>query len=103
MRRHRTSLNILGLLMVAAPLANGAKVGGSLFSGGEVARLGTVKRADLLRQVTVAGTVVPARRTVFTPPYNSYVRKLYVKLGDPVKAGDPIVSLAQSLRGEAET
>jgi multidrug efflux pump subunit AcrA (membrane-fusion protein) len=30
------------------------------------------------------------------------VRKIYVQIGNKVKAGDPVISLAQSLRGSAE-
>jgi multidrug efflux pump subunit AcrA (membrane-fusion protein) len=59
--------------------------------------LGTVTRGDLRQQVTIAGTVVSRRRTLVTAPYNGYVKKLYVKVGDQVKAGDPLVSVAQSL------
>ncbi len=65
-------------------------------------RVGLVARSDLLQQVTVAGNVVPNRRTVVTPPYNSYIKRIFVKIGDSVKKGDPVVSLAQSLRGARE-
>ncbi|HUP56946.1 MAG TPA: efflux RND transporter periplasmic adaptor subunit, partial [Bdellovibrionota bacterium] len=58
---------------------------------------GVVRRSDLLQRVTVVGTVVPKRRTVITAPYNGYVRKLFVKVGDQVKQGDPVVSISQSL------
>lgn len=75
-----------------------AKDSGSFFGKSAPKNLGRVERADLARQVTVAGTVVPQRRTVITPPYNSYVKKLFVRLGDNVKDGDPVVSLVQSLR-----
>jgi multidrug efflux pump subunit AcrA (membrane-fusion protein) len=59
--------------------------------------LGEVTRGDLIQRVTVAGTVVPRRKTIITPPYNGYVSKIYVKVGDRVKMGDPLVSVAQSL------
>jgi multidrug efflux pump subunit AcrA (membrane-fusion protein) len=59
--------------------------------------VGEVKREDLVQRVTVAGTVVPKKKTIITPPYNGYIRKIYVKVGDKVKPGDPIVSVAQSL------
>ena len=61
-------------------------------------RLGTVHRADLLQQVTVAGTVVPYRRTLFNPAFNGYVRKIFVDVGQQVPAGAPIVSLTVTPR-----
>jgi multidrug efflux pump subunit AcrA (membrane-fusion protein) len=65
-------------------------------------RLGTVTRGDLAQRVTIAGSVFPNRKTIISAPYNGYVRKLYVQTGDRVHAGDPVVSLAQSLRGSGE-
>lgn len=64
---------------------------------------GTVVREDLIQRVTIAGEVAPLRKTIITAPYNGYVKKLFVKVGDVVKPGDPIVSIAQSLQSmEAE-
>lgn len=57
-----------------------------------------VKR-DIESKVTTAGSIIPYRKTIFTPPYVGYVKKLHVKLGDRVKAGDPVVTVAQTLRG----
>lgn len=64
--------------------------------------LGKVMRGDLIQRVTVAGTVVPDKKTIVTPPYNGYIRRLFVKVGDHVKPGDPIVSVAQSLLARDE-
>ncbi|HCM39073.1 MAG TPA: hypothetical protein DIS93_03805 [Bdellovibrionales bacterium] len=64
--------------------------------------LGTVQKQDLIQRVTVAGTVNPARKMIITPPYNGYVKKLFVGVGDHVKAGDPIVSVSQTLRNPNE-
>jgi multidrug efflux pump subunit AcrA (membrane-fusion protein) len=64
--------------------------------------LGVVKRGTLVQKVTISGNVIPNRKTIIEAPYNGYVRKIYVQVGDHVKEGDPIVSLAQSLRGSAE-
>jgi multidrug efflux pump subunit AcrA (membrane-fusion protein) len=63
---------------------------------------GVVARGDLTQEVTVAGTVQPLRRSLITPPYNAYVKTLFVHIGQKVKAGDPLITLAQSLRGGAE-
>jgi multidrug efflux pump subunit AcrA (membrane-fusion protein) len=61
-------------------------------------RLGTVTRQDLIQRVTIAGTVISRRRTVVAAPYNGYVRQIFVKVGDKVKPGQPLVSVAQSLQ-----
>ena len=66
------------------------------------ANYGTVTRGDLVQKVTIAGSVNPNRKTVITAPYNGYVRKIFVQIGQHVKEGDPIVSLAQSLKGSVE-
>ncbi|OFZ15735.1 MAG: hypothetical protein A2Z20_05220 [Bdellovibrionales bacterium RBG_16_40_8] len=60
--------------------------------------LGSVKKSDLIQRVTIAGVVVPNRKTIITAPYNGYIRKIFVKIGDRVKQGDPIVSIVQSLQ-----
>jgi multidrug efflux pump subunit AcrA (membrane-fusion protein) len=59
---------------------------------------GTVVKQDIMQRVTIAGTVTPFKRTIVTAPYNGYVKKLFVKIGDKVKQGDPIVSVVQSLQ-----
>ncbi len=61
--------------------------------------LTTAQKRDIESKVTTAGTIIPNRRTLFTPPYNGYVKKLHVKLGDQVKEGSPVVTVAQTLRG----
>jgi len=48
--------------------------------------------------VTIAGTVISRRRTVVAAPYNGYVKEIFVKVGDKVKPGQPLVSVAQSLQ-----
>lgn len=69
-------------------------------SGAELRRdIATAEKKDLLMKVTVAGTVVPNKRTVFNPPYTGYVRKLFVKVGEKITAGSPVVSLAQTPSG----
>jgi len=59
---------------------------------------GTVVKQDIIQRVTIAGTVTPFKKTLVTAPYNGYVKKLFVKIGDKVKQGDPIVSVVQSLQ-----
>ena len=60
--------------------------------------IGEVVRKDLLQRTTFAGIVTPVKKTVITAPYNGYVKKLYVNIGDKVKQGDPLVSVVQSLQ-----
>lgn len=63
-----------------------------------LSRVGTVQRIDLIQRVTIAGNVSPLRKTIVTAPFNGYVKKIFVKIGDKVKKGDPIVSVTQSLQ-----
>ncbi len=64
----------------------------------QVSRLGKVEKIDLIQRVTIAGNVSPLRKTIVTAPFNGYVKKLFVKIGDKVKKGEPIVSVVQSLQ-----
>lgn len=56
-----------------------------------------VEEGELIQRSTIAGTVVPFRRTIITAPYQGYIRKIFVKVGETVKVGDPIASVAPSL------
>lgn len=62
------------------------------------ARLGKVVRENLIQRVTIAGTAEPVRTTIVAAPYDGYIKKLFVKQGQKVKAGDPLLSIAQSLQ-----
>jgi HlyD family secretion protein len=64
--------------------------------------LGVVERKTLTQRVTIAGSVMPNRKTVFSAPYNGYVRKIYVKVGEKVKEGDPVVTISQTLKDASE-
>ncbi|MBS1983455.1 MAG: efflux RND transporter periplasmic adaptor subunit [Bdellovibrionales bacterium] len=59
---------------------------------------GIVTKGDLLQRVTVSGRIMPTRKSIVSAPYAGYVQKLYVKVGDAVKEGDPIVSVRPELR-----
>ncbi len=69
--------------------------------GGPETRKGAVKREELVQRVTVAGMVAPRRKMVIQPTYNGYVRRIHVGVGDRVRQGDPIVSVAQVLAADA--
>lgn len=60
--------------------------------------LGKVIRQDFIQRVTIGGTVVPLRKTIITSPYNGYIKKVYVKVGQEVKPNDALVSIVQSLQ-----
>jgi multidrug efflux pump subunit AcrA (membrane-fusion protein) len=94
---------LVGLLALAVFSLGAVDKSGGLFeTRSSLKSIGVVERADLFQQVTVAGMVAPLRRTLVNPPFSAYVRKLYVKLGDYVKQGDPLVTLTPSLRDHAE-
>jgi multidrug efflux pump subunit AcrA (membrane-fusion protein) len=61
-------------------------------------RIGKVARETLIQRVTIAGTAEPIRTTVVMAPYDGYIKKLFVQLGQKVHSGEPIVSIAQSLQ-----
>ncbi len=56
-----------------------------------------VQKGELIQRSTISGTVTPLRKTVITAPYQGYVRKVFVKLGQKVQSGDPIASVAPTL------
>lgn len=65
-------------------------------------RMGVVERGDLIKRVTIAGTIVPQRHTAIMAPYNGFVQNLYVEIGKRVRKNDPLVSVSQAL-GSGET
>ncbi len=63
---------------------------------------GTVARTDIIQRVTLSGLIVPARTATLAAPYDGYVQKIFVKVGDQVKQGQPIVSISQTPDGRGE-
>ena len=61
-------------------------------------KIATVQRTDLVHQIGVPGTVEPEKKIIITAPYDGYVQKLYVKIGDQVEQNVPIVSFTESLQ-----
>lgn len=59
-------------------------------------RAGKVERMDLIQRVSIAGVVTPQKKTLIMAPYNGYIRKIFVGIGDRVKKGDPLVTVSQS-------
>lgn len=64
----------------------------------QIAETFVAKKADLIQKITIAGSVVSERTIKITAPFNGYVHKLYVNVGDKVKKGDPVVSVVRSLQ-----
>ena len=58
----------------------------------------TVKYMDLEQKITITGNVEPEKKTIITAPFDGYVHKLYVKIGDQVKKDAPIVSVTETLQ-----
>ena len=44
-----------------------------------------VKRMDLNEKISIVGNVEPEKKTIITAPFDGYVQKMYVKIGDKVK------------------
>lgn len=65
---------------------------------GKQGKGGVAVKQDLEQRVTIAGTISSRRRTLVAAPYNGYVKQIFVKVGDKVKPGQPLVSVAQSLQ-----
>lgn len=57
----------------------------------------TVHRTDLTALVSVTGKIAAQKETLVSPPYSGYIQKLFVKVGEYVKRGQPLVSVVQSL------
>jgi membrane fusion protein (multidrug efflux system) len=62
---------------------------------------GEVKRQDLVQRVTISGQIWPKKRLDVMSSFRGYVQKVFVKIGDHVKAKDPLVIFSPSL-GEGE-
>ncbi|MEM9243080.1 MAG: efflux RND transporter periplasmic adaptor subunit [Pseudomonadota bacterium] len=58
----------------------------------------TVAYGNISETVSASGTVAPQREAVINAFYDGYVKKIYVKTGQHVKAGDPLVSVVESLQ-----
>jgi multidrug efflux pump subunit AcrA (membrane-fusion protein) len=59
--------------------------------------IGVAKKQTLSQRITFAGMMASQKRSVIAAPYNGYVKTIFVKVGDQVKQGDPVVSISASL------
>ena len=101
MKLSRAAKAVIVIAVLAAALAAWLSLsgkGGRARKGKGGAGIGVALKQDLEQRVTIAGTLASRRRTLVAAPYNGYVKQLFVKVGDKVKPGQPLVSVAQSLQ-----
>lgn len=60
---------------------------------------GVVERKTLRQLVMCTGVVEANGVAIISAPFDGYVQKVFVKIGETVKAGDPIVTLTQTPDG----
>jgi len=58
---------------------------------------GEVKKQDIVQKSTLSGFIEPHSKAVIKAPFKGYVTRVYVKIGDTVKVGDPLITVVQSL------
>ena len=63
-----------------------------------VRKITNVKRMDIEEKISVVGNVEPEKKIIITAPFDGYVQKLYVKIGDSVRKNAPIVSITETLQ-----
>lgn len=66
------------------------------------ANMGEIKKGDLIQRVTISGMIAPVHSVSIVAPYDGYVRKLYVKIGDTVREGAPLVTISQLAHSKSE-
>ena len=93
-RKFKWMLGILSLLVMAFGIHRLSDVEESKTTEQD-SRAGVVERIDLVQKVLLTGQIVPKKSTWIAPPFSGYVHKLNVKVGDAVRAGDPLVSVSQ--------
>ncbi len=59
--------------------------------------VGRVEKADIVQKVSVAGHVQSARTTEIRAPFDGYIKAVFVRIGDKVKQGDPLISITETL------
>ncbi len=59
-----------------------------------------VKKGNLIQRVTFGGLIEPLKKSIIMPPYKGYIGRIYVKIGDKVHEGDPLVTVIESLQSK---
>lgn len=60
-------------------------------------RTAVVVKKKFQKTVLMNGNLDPIRKTIVVAPFNGFIRKVHVRVGQNVKAGDPVVTLTQTL------
>lgn len=63
----------------------------------------TAEKKQFQKTVMINGNLEPIRKTIVMAPFNGFIRKIHVKVGQLIKAGEPVVTLTQSLSGDEPT
>ncbi len=66
-------------------------------------RFGKVEKDSFTQKVILSGALEPLALSVISPGYDGFVKKIFVKVGQLVKSGDPVVTIVQSLSGSDES
>lgn len=90
---------VLGIILM---LGLNSVVSCSSDKGTTARKTAKVHRADVVRRVTVPGVVWPKRTATITPPYDGYVKRLLVKVGQKVSSGDGVVVMDETLFSRAQ-
>ena len=65
--------------------------------GDSSARLGIVTKNDIAVKATASGRIVSARSTTIKAPYAGFIQNVFVKVGDKVKRGDPLLAISEGV------
>lgn len=56
-----------------------------------------VTDGNILQRVTTTGAIASSRRWLLTPPYNGYLKKIFVKQGQTIQQGADVALFSQTL------
>lgn len=54
-----------------------------------------VQRQKITQQITLSGVIGPNKKSLLDAPYDGHIQKIYVHVGQKVKKGDPLASIAE--------
>jgi len=55
-----------------------------------------IDQGEVIQRITAPGLIVAKRSSFVSTPYAGYVRRIFVQVGEQVKSGMPVISVAQS-------